>query len=66
MVSKAWYESKTVWLNVITALLAVAPLFLPGGEFTDLLGEMAVRYIALGVAVVNVILRVWFTDKPIG
>ena len=62
---KAWYVSKVVWLNVIATALMVAALFLPGGEFASLFSAEVVKYIALGVSVVNIVLRVWFTDTKL-
>ncbi len=63
--SKNWYESKTLWTNISMFLLMVAALFLPGGEFNELLTPIVVEYVALGVAVLNIILRVWFTTGAI-
>jgi hypothetical protein len=63
--TKNWYESKTLWTNISMFLLMVAALFLPGGEFTELLTPVAVKYVALGVAVLNIVLRVWFTTGAI-
>ena len=65
MDSIKWYESKVVWLNVATAMLLIAALFLPGGEFSNLLSESVRTYVAIGVAVVNIILRVG-TNRQIG
>jgi len=62
---KQWYQSKTVWLNLISALLLIAALFLPGGQFASLFSAQVVEYISLAIAVVNIILRVFFTDAPI-
>ena len=59
---KAWYESKTLWLNVITALIAVLTLL----QDNPVIPPVAQPYILLVVGVLNVVLRVWFTDQPIG
>jgi hypothetical protein len=62
---KSWYQSKTVWLNVVSAILLVAALFLPGGEFASMVSKQVVEYIGVGVAIVNILLRVFFTSEPI-
>jgi hypothetical protein len=58
---KSWYESKTVWVNVITTVLAVLALLPEGG----LVPPQAVPYILLVDGILNVVLRIWFTDKPV-
>lgn len=65
MEGKSLLESKTFWLNLASALLLVAALFLPGGQFAELLGPKVVEYIGIGVAVLNIVLRVYFTSEPI-
>jgi hypothetical protein len=60
---KAWYASKVIWFNVLVSLAAVLPLV------ADLVKQAAVKpedIILLGVGVINVVLRIWFTDQPIG
>jgi hypothetical protein len=57
---KPWYQSKTVWLNVITFLSALG-VILGGVTMTPRMLE-AVGAI---VAAANVGLRVWFTGSPI-
>lgn len=61
MESKAWYQSKTVWVNVIT-LLSVAPL-LP--EFNAILPPAATKYVLAIVAVANLALRLFSVQSPI-
>lgn len=59
MAPKPFYFSKTVWLNVITTIIGALAL-LPGtipAEYEP--------YVLLAVGVLNVVLRVWFTDQPI-
>jgi hypothetical protein len=65
MDGKTLIASKTFWLNVASVLLLVAALFLPGGQFAELLGPKVVEYIGIGVAVLNIVLRVFFTSEPI-
>lgn len=60
-IMKPWYQSKVVWLNVIATLAAVL-------DALKLLSIPA-EWLAIGatvVAVGNVVLRIWFTDVPIG
>lgn len=62
MPPKPFYFSKTVWLNVITTIVA-ALTFLPtvGG----LIPEAALPYLLGAVGILNIILRVWFTEQPV-
>ncbi|UOF79205.1 hypothetical protein [Caudoviricetes sp.] len=62
MTPKPFYLSKTVWLNVITTLVA-ALTFLP--SVSGLIPDVALPYILGVVGVLNVILRVWFTETPV-
>jgi len=56
---KKWYTSKTFWFNVLTLTVAIASAF----GFADFRPEPEVLSIAAGViAVINLILRLWFTD----
>ena len=59
---KRFYQSKTVWYNLVMTLVDVLTLA------TDMkIGsqEVAVWLVFLhGLG--NIILRIWFTDKPIG
>jgi len=62
MQSKAWYESKILWLGVITTLIGALQLvaeFLKSGNFTP------DAIVLLVVGVLGVVLRVWFTDTTI-
>ena len=63
---KPWYESKTVWFNLITMLLAIFPIV---GAFVKVIEPSTAVIIDAVLAMVagigNVILRVWFTDVPI-
>jgi hypothetical protein len=59
MAPKFFYLSKTVWLNVVlTAIGAVALL-------TDAVPAEYKPYVILAGGILNVVLRVWFTDTPI-
>jgi len=64
--TKPWYTSKTVWLNVASFLIMVAALFTSGGTYANLLPAQDVTYIGVAVAIINVILRVWFTTTAVG
>lgn len=62
METKKWYQSKIVWFNIMTFVGSAGLLiadFLGAGNYTpDAL-------VLLGVGVVNLILRIWFTDTAI-
>jgi hypothetical protein len=53
-----WYESKTIWFNVIVMVGAIVAL----PEITTAISPSTAILIQ-GVA--NIILRVWFTSQPV-
>ena len=57
--SKPFWQSKVVWLNILTTLAA----------FLDLLDKQVpvqvAPYILLGSGLVNIILRIWFTGTTL-
>lgn len=60
---KPFWKSKTVWFNVITTILALAT------ELTNATGlstESMLKIYAAVISVGNIILRVFFTEQPIG
>lgn len=59
---KPWYESKTFWFNALALIVAVAA----GFGFADFEPDQDVVTIASGlIAVINLALRLWFTDKKL-
>ena len=59
---KFWYESKLVWLGVITTLIGALQLvaeFLKAGTFSP------DSVVLLVVGILGVVLRVWFTEASI-
>jgi len=55
---KSWYKSKMFWFNVLALILAIAE----GFGFSEFEPSPEIAAIAFGiVAVVNVVLRTWFT-----
>ena len=62
MKEKPWYQSKTIWLNIVS--FAVLALALP--QVAALVPAQATASIAAVVAVLNLILRLWYTDTKIG
>ena len=58
---KNWYESKTLWFNVVMTALDVAAL---AGDM-QFGGESAMAYFAFIHGAGNIILRIWFTDMGI-
>lgn len=59
---KAVYRSKMVWVNGLTTLVALLTLL----QDNPVIPAEAQPYILLAVGVVNVVLRIWFTEEPIG
>ena len=60
--TKKWYQSKLVWLGVITTLLGVLPLV------QQLVSQASIQpadFVALFSGILTVILRVWFTNTEI-
>ena len=58
---KNWYESKTLWLNLITAAVLIADLLVQ----QPFIPPAYLPFIATVVGILNVVLRVWFTDTGI-
>lgn len=59
---KKWYASKTFWFNLLALAVALASAF----GFAEFNPEPEVLVIASGVAaVINLVLRLWFTDKKL-
>lgn len=59
---KAWYESKLVWLGIITTVIGALQLvadFLAQGVFTP------EALVLLASGILGVVLRVWFTSTSI-
>lgn len=57
MNGKKWYESKTLWWNLI-GIVAIGLQYIYGAEVIDAEGQMAI------LAVINLILRL-ITTRPI-
>lgn len=60
--SKPFYLSKTFWFNVICLLVLVAEQIPVISPEIPAWGNQAVAYVLL---VGNIVLRLWFTDKPV-
>ena len=58
---KSWYQSKILWVNAITTVVAILALV---ADF-PLLTEAAKLYVILGSGILNAILRVWFTETKL-
>lgn len=55
---KAWYQSKTVWFNIVMTVVGASAAL--AGSFPQWAPWLG------GVTVVgNVVLRVWFTSQPV-
>lgn len=60
--AKNWWESKLVWLGVLETVAGVAT-FLADWLRNEDFSPASVALLVAGVA--TVIIRVWFTEKPI-
>lgn len=58
---KPWWESKTLWLNAITFLVSVLAL----AEVLAVVPVGGLGYVAAAAAVLNVALRIFFTDTKL-
>lgn len=56
--TKSWYQSKIVWFNALTTIVAIALFF--KGTFP----AYAPTFVAVS-GVGNIILRIWFTSTSI-
>lgn len=59
--TKPFYVSKIVWVNVLTTVVAVLTLL----QDNPLVPPEAQPYVLAAVGIVNVVLRIWFTDTEI-
>lgn len=59
---KNWYQSKTMWFNIISAVLVVLEAQI--GVLTPLLPSDVAPWVLLGIPLINVVLRV-ITTQPI-
>lgn len=57
---KSVWESKIFWVNTLSAALVI----LESTPLLDVVSDGHEKYLALAVFVLNVILRVYFTDTP--
>lgn len=57
--TKNWWQSKTVWFNVLTGIVSTL------GMIQGTVPESLAPYIIAAVGIVNVILRVFFTTVPL-
>ena len=61
---KAFYESKTFWVNVLMFILGAIAVF-TSGEGAPLVTPVVLQWLVVASALVNLVLRIWFTDAPI-
>lgn len=63
---KQWYESKTLWFNVVMTIVMAAPVIAASASALTPQQVVLIDSIAgLVTGLGNVFLRVWFTDMPI-
>ena len=60
MQSKPWYQSRTVILNCVIAIIAIIGLLLNMPEFKEY-----TPYMVLVTNILNVMIRVFLTSQPI-
>ena len=61
MLSKPYWQSKTLWLNTVTALVMV----LTAADVLAVLPRDRLADVAAIVAVLNIVIRVFFTTGPV-
>jgi hypothetical protein len=59
---KPWYQSKTIWFNIISGIIGV--LAIP--QFISVLPSFVLNYVVVVNAIGNWILRTYFTSTSIG
>jgi len=59
--TKPLLVSKTFWVNLIGTLISILALV----QDSPLVPPEALPWVALVVGVLNLVLRIWFTDAPI-
>lgn len=66
MQTKAWYQSKTVWLNLITTAILILGIFTAAlSSSPEPFSAWVPWLIGIVVAILNVVMRVWLTDTGI-
>lgn len=58
---KAFYLSKTVWVNIILTALAIIDL----ASQSPFITPEILPWLVFGAGVLNLVLRIWFTDSAI-
>ena len=61
---KAFYESKTFWVNALMFVLGAIAIF-TAGEGAPLVSPQIVQWLLVAAAVVNLVLRIFFTEAGI-
>ena len=59
---KDWYTSKTLWFGILSLIVALAGIF--GFNEWQPTADVSGAITAI-VAIINIVLRVYFTDKPL-
>jgi len=59
---KAWYKSKTVWVNVITLALGIIGVFIASGGDVGIPPQVIAVLVGLVVPILNVVLRFITTE----
>lgn len=64
MENKLWYQSVTVWVNIVSFLTLAAAL-ISTGDYASLFTPEVLKYIGLVVALLNIAVRVFITESAI-
>ena len=58
---KPWYQSRTIWIGILTTLAGVIPLIV------ELVNKTSIDAVAIGTAalgVIQIVRRVWLDGQP--
>jgi len=61
---KLWYQSVTVWVNLVSFLTLAAAL-LNNGDYAALFTPELLKIVGLIVALLNIAVRVFITNQPV-
>lgn len=64
MESKLWYQSVTVWVNIVSFLTLAVALF-NAGDYATLFSADTLKIMGLIVALLNIAIRVFVTETAI-
>lgn len=62
--TKLWYQSASIWLNIVS-FLTLALALISTGDYASLFTPLVLKVAGLIVALLNIFVRVFITEKPI-